>query len=183
MGRCLRPPYFTYYLQFFFPGKNVFLLGKTFCLGHLSAPFCGSVDDTATADGPFRLTIDPKWCYGKQGPLYLVACAVNGSVYRHKAGKIRRRLSFLGFGAVAIGDPQVVPSPWNSLLPGLFLGHVSSARALRVSQQGRRLRHLHSMMLGSNRGMSIWSACCWPQLEESDVAMYNASICFRFSHV
>ena len=47
MGRCLRPPYFTYYLQFFFPGKNVFLLGKTFCLGHLSAPFCGSVESAA----------------------------------------------------------------------------------------------------------------------------------------
>ncbi|CAE7477776.1 unnamed protein product, partial [Symbiodinium sp. KB8] len=28
-----------------------------------------------------RLTMEPKWCFGKQGPLYLVACAVNGSIY------------------------------------------------------------------------------------------------------
>ena len=41
----------------------------------------------ALKEGVFwrRLTIDPDWCFGKQGPLYLVACAVNGSVYRKQA--------------------------------------------------------------------------------------------------
>lgn len=48
-----------------------------------------------------RLTIDPKWCYGKQGPLYLVACAVNGSVYRHKG--------FEGFTA----GQKAAPPPFN----------------------------------------------------------------------
>ena len=28
-----------------------------------------------------RLEIEPGWCYGRQGPLYLVACAVNSSLY------------------------------------------------------------------------------------------------------
>lgn len=37
-----------------------------------------------------RLTMDPHWCYGKQGPLYLVACAINGSVYRHEAEQVDR---------------------------------------------------------------------------------------------
>ncbi|CAE7339192.1 unnamed protein product [Symbiodinium sp. CCMP2456] len=30
---------------------------------------------------PSRLNIDPDWCFGQQGPLYLVACAVNASLY------------------------------------------------------------------------------------------------------
>ena len=39
-----------------------------------------------------RLEIDPGWCYGRQGPLYLVACAVNSTLYeglftRFKAGQ------------------------------------------------------------------------------------------------
>eukprot|EP00913_Durusdinium_trenchii_P023826 g22376.t1 len=28
-----------------------------------------------------RLEIDPGWCYGRQGPMYLVACAVNSTLY------------------------------------------------------------------------------------------------------
>ena len=28
-----------------------------------------------------RLEIEPGWCYGRQGPLYLVACAVNSTLY------------------------------------------------------------------------------------------------------
>ena len=39
-----------------------------------------------------RLELDPTWCYGRQGPLYLVACAVNSTLYegsfsRFKAGQ------------------------------------------------------------------------------------------------
>ena len=42
-----------------------------------------------------RLEIDPGWCYGRQGPLYLVACAVNSTLYegtfnRFKAGQQAR---------------------------------------------------------------------------------------------
>jgi len=48
-----------------------------------------------------RLTIDPHWCFGKQGPLYLVACAVNGSVYRQKG--------FKGFEA----GQKAAPPPFN----------------------------------------------------------------------
>eukprot|EP00930_Biecheleria_cincta_P037267 TRINITY_DN2555_c0_g1_i3.p1 TRINITY_DN2555_c0_g1~~TRINITY_DN2555_c0_g1_i3.p1 ORF type:complete len:1469 (-),score=249.07 TRINITY_DN2555_c0_g1_i3:284-4690(-) len=39
-----------------------------------------------------RLDIEPSWCYGMQGPMYLVACAVNSTLYdsgftRFKAGQ------------------------------------------------------------------------------------------------
>jgi len=34
---------------------------------------------TTSADS--RVDIRPDWCFGSQGPLYLVACAVNGSIY------------------------------------------------------------------------------------------------------
>ncbi len=49
-----------------------------------------------------RLEIDPGWCYGRQGPLYLVACAVNSTLYegtfnRFKAGQQARMLCVCPF--------------------------------------------------------------------------------------
>ncbi|CAJ1428447.1 unnamed protein product, partial [Effrenium voratum] len=48
-----------------------------------------------------RLTLDPTWCFGKQGPLYLVACAVNGSMYRDQ--------DFKGF----VAGQKAAPPPFN----------------------------------------------------------------------
>ncbi|CAE7394562.1 unnamed protein product [Symbiodinium sp. CCMP2592] len=48
-----------------------------------------------------RLTMEPKWCFGKQGPLYLVACAVNGSIYGEQG--------FKGFTA----GQKAAPPPFN----------------------------------------------------------------------
>ena len=47
-----------------------------------------------------RLEIDPGWCYGRQGPLYLVACAVNSTLYEG---------SFSRFEA----GQQAAPPPFN----------------------------------------------------------------------
>eukprot|EP00438_Fugacium_kawagutii_P018672 Skav210103 [mRNA] locus=scaffold1510:509058:513614:- [translate_table: standard] len=47
-----------------------------------------------------RLEIDPGWCYGRQGPLYLVACAVNSTLYEG---------SFARFEA----GQQAAPPPFN----------------------------------------------------------------------
>ncbi|OLP96966.1 hypothetical protein AK812_SmicGene20728 [Symbiodinium microadriaticum] len=47
-----------------------------------------------------RMEIDPGWCYGRQGPLYLVACAVNSSLYED------------GFDRFKPGQ-QAAPPPFN----------------------------------------------------------------------
>lgn len=49
-----------------------------------------------------RITMDSEWCFGSQGPLYLVACAVNGSIYNGDG-------FFQGFQA----GQQVAPPPFN----------------------------------------------------------------------
>ena len=50
--------------------------------------YCLKQENPLSAEAPealLRLTMEPKWCFGKQGPLYLVACAVNGSIYGKQA--------------------------------------------------------------------------------------------------
>ena len=47
-----------------------------------------------------RLEVDPGWCYGRQGPLYLVACAVNSTLYEG------------GFTNFKAGQ-QAAPPPFN----------------------------------------------------------------------
>ena len=47
-----------------------------------------------------RLEIEPGWCYGRQGPMYLVACAVNSSLYED------------GFDRFKPGQ-QAAPPPFN----------------------------------------------------------------------
>eukprot|EP00931_Biecheleriopsis_adriatica_P072213 TRINITY_DN4627_c0_g1_i1.p1 TRINITY_DN4627_c0_g1~~TRINITY_DN4627_c0_g1_i1.p1 ORF type:complete len:1494 (-),score=283.41 TRINITY_DN4627_c0_g1_i1:57-4538(-) len=53
-------------------------------------------------DAQNRINIEPEWCYAKQGPLYLVACAVNGSIYNSDS-------SFKGFKP----GQKVAPPPFN----------------------------------------------------------------------
>jgi len=47
-----------------------------------------------------ELTLEPSWCFGKRGPLYLVACALNSSTYDH------------GFDEFKPGQ-LVAPPPFN----------------------------------------------------------------------
>lgn len=47
-----------------------------------------------------RLEVDPGWCYGRQGPLYLVTCAVNSTLYEG------------GFTNFKAGQ-QAAPPPFN----------------------------------------------------------------------
>ena len=47
-----------------------------------------------------RLEVEPGWCYGRQGPLYLVACAVNSTLYEG------------GFTNFKAGQ-QAAPPPFN----------------------------------------------------------------------
>mmetsp|Transcript_37158 Transcript_37158/g.85865 ORF Transcript_37158/g.85865 Transcript_37158/m.85865 type:complete len:1482 (+) Transcript_37158:59-4504(+) len=47
-----------------------------------------------------RLEVEPGWCYGRQGPLYLVACAVNSTLYEG------------GFTRFEAGQ-QAAPPPFN----------------------------------------------------------------------
>lgn len=50
---------------------------------------------------PSRIDIAPSWCYGPQGPLYLVACAVNSTLYEST--------DFANFTA----GQKVAPPPFN----------------------------------------------------------------------
>ncbi|CAJ1350502.1 unnamed protein product [Effrenium voratum] len=51
---------------------------------------------------PSRVDIMPDWCYGPQGPLYLVACAVNSTLYD-------KGNDFVNFSA----GQKVAPPPFN----------------------------------------------------------------------
>lgn len=50
---------------------------------------------------PSRIDMQPDWCFGPQGPLYLVACAVNSTLYESK-----------GFENFTAGQ-KVAPPPFN----------------------------------------------------------------------
>ncbi|CAE7687806.1 unnamed protein product, partial [Symbiodinium sp. CCMP2456] len=67
-------------------------------------------DDEEDYEELRRLTMEPKWCFGKQGPLYMVACAVNGSIYGEQG--------FKGFTA----GQKAAPPPFNDSRAAIFEG-------------------------------------------------------------